>query len=72
MRRIHSNTCDGIIQIHMLDALSRHTVLGKPFIHTNQFKRLTRGIVYLLCIRYDINVFLRVCTLYSHQPVQVG
>ena len=50
MRRIHSNTCDGIIQIHMLDALSRHTVLGKPFIHTNQFKRLTRGIVYLLCM----------------------
>ena len=46
----------------MLDALSRHTVLGKPFIHTNQFKRLTRGIVYLLCIRYGIDVFLRVCS----------
>ena len=46
---IHSNTYDRYIQIHMLDALSRHTVKSG----------LTRGIVYLLRIQCGINVFLR-------------
>ena len=49
MREIHSNTYDRYIQIHMLDALSRHTVKSG----------LTRGIVYLLRIQCGINVFLR-------------
>ena len=63
VRRIHSNTCAGYIQIHMLDALSRHTVLGKPFIHTNQLKWADpRDCVNLLCVQYGINVFLRVCS----------
>ena len=49
MREIHSNTYERYIQIHMLDALSRHTVKSG----------LTRGIVYLLRIQCGINVFLR-------------
>ena len=50
MREIHSNTYDWYIQIHMLDALSRHPVKSG----------LTRGIVYLLRIQCGINVFLRI------------
>ena len=45
MREMHSNTYDRYIQIHMLDALSRHTVKSG----------LTRGI---LCIFYVFSVVL--------------